>query len=30
MVGGHLFGVLVKSDSPFKTLNDVIDYYSGT
>jgi tripartite-type tricarboxylate transporter receptor subunit TctC len=26
MVGGHLYGVLVRADSPFKTLNDVIEY----
>ncbi|MBI4963237.1 MAG: tripartite tricarboxylate transporter substrate binding protein [Desulfomonile tiedjei] len=26
MVGGHLFGILVRADSPFKTLNDVIEY----
>jgi len=26
LVGGHQIGVVVRSDSPFKTLNDVIDY----
>jgi tripartite-type tricarboxylate transporter receptor subunit TctC len=26
MVGGHLFGALVRADSPFKTVNDVMAY----
>jgi len=26
LVGGHQIGVVVRSDSPFKTLNEVIDY----
>ncbi|MFZ5865110.1 MAG: Bug family tripartite tricarboxylate transporter substrate binding protein [Thermodesulfobacteriota bacterium] len=26
MVGGHLFGILVREDSPFKTLKDFIDH----
>jgi tripartite-type tricarboxylate transporter receptor subunit TctC len=26
MVGGHLFGALVRAESPFKTLNDVMAY----
>ena len=26
LVGGHQIGVAVRSDSPFKTVNDVIDY----
>jgi tripartite-type tricarboxylate transporter receptor subunit TctC len=25
-VGGHLFGIVVRSDSPFKSLNDLIDF----
>lgn len=26
MVGGHLFGIVVRADSPFKNLNDLIQY----
>jgi tripartite-type tricarboxylate transporter receptor subunit TctC len=26
MVGGHLYGILVKPDSPFKTLKDLVEY----
>jgi len=26
LVGGHQIGIVVRSDSPFKTLNEVIDY----
>jgi tripartite-type tricarboxylate transporter receptor subunit TctC len=26
LVGGHLFGIVVRADSPFKTLNDLIEY----
>jgi tripartite-type tricarboxylate transporter receptor subunit TctC len=26
LVGGHLYGILVRADSPFKTLKDLVDY----
>jgi len=26
LVGGHLYGILVRADSPFKTLRDLIEY----
>jgi tripartite-type tricarboxylate transporter receptor subunit TctC len=26
LVGGHLYGILVRADSPYKTLKDLVDY----